>query len=638
MAMLADFHLLRPWWLLTLLPAILASWWLDRQHNHSGNWQQVIAPELLPFLVDGSAISLRRSIIVAALFGWFLTTLAMAGPTWERTPLPVHKQESALVVLFDLSPSMLAQDLKPNRLTRARLKLIELLQQRKEGTTGLVAYAADSFVVSPLTDDAATVAALVPALDPNIMPGQGSNVEAALNKGIELAINAGLDQADILLITDEVSVEAQDEITSLLRGMGNFRFSVLGVGTAEGAPIPLSSGGFAKDHGGAIVIPKLNQKSLRSLTNRHSGRFSSLSADDSDIRYLADGFSIKPGSPSKQLDRTFDSWHDLGYWLVLPLLPILLLAFRRGLLAGLLLLPLLGSPQQAMAFGWDDLWLTPDQQAARAMSQGDTQNAQQTFKDPNWKAAAAYRNGDFEGAEQLYQQESATAQYNRGNALAKAGKLNEALESYNKALNLEPDMADAKANRELVEQLLKQQQDQQQNQQGDSSNDQKNPQQDQNNSQDQNEQQQNQSESDQQDDENASSSSQNQSQDNQQQNKQSTDPQNNDPKNEDQQQGSSGSDQQDTQEEQQKQQQTPQQQDQQAKDSDGEQTEAKGQPQQVEAPEMSDEEKQAMEQWLRKIPDDPGGLLREKFRYEAKKRNYEQRRGISPPGNAEERW
>lgn len=639
MAMLADFHLLRPWWLLALLPAVLAAWWFYRQQNHSGSWQQVIAPELLPFLVDGSAVTRRRSLVVVALFGWLLTTLAMAGPTWERTPLPVHKQESALVVLFDLSPSMLVQDLKPNRLTRARLKLIELLQQRKEGTTGLVAYAADSFVVSPLTDDAATVAALVPALDPNIMPGQGSNVEAALNKGIELALNAGLDQADILLITDEISIEAQDEIASLLRGMGNFRLSVLGIGTPDGAPIPLGSGGFAKDRSGAIVIPKLDERSLRSLASHHDGRFSSLSADDSDIRYLADGFNIKPGSPSKQLDRTFDSWHDLGYWLVLPLLPILLLAFRRGLLAGLLVLPLLGSPQQAMAFGWDDLWLTPDQQAARAMSEGDTKNAQQTFKNPNWKAAAAYRNGDYDGAEQLYQQESATAQYNRGNALAKAGKLDEALQSYNKALNLEPDMEDAKANRELVEQLLKQQQDQQQNQQGDSSEDQKNQQQDQNNSQDQNDQQQNQSESDQQDDENSSSSSQNQSQDNQQQqDKQSTDPQNNDSRNDDQQQDSSGSDQQDAPQEEQKQQQAPQKPDQQVTDGEAEQTEAKGQPQQVEAPEMSDEEKQAMEQWLRKIPDDPGGLLREKFRYEAKKRNYEQRRGISPPGNAEQRW
>ncbi len=639
MAMLADFHLLRPWWLLALLPTVLAGWWLYRQQNHNGSWQQVIAPELLPFLVDGSPVTQRRSIVIAALFGWLLTTLAMAGPTWERTPLPVHKQESALVVLFDLSPSMLAQDLKPNRLTRARLKLIELLQQRKEGTTALVAYAADSFVVSPLTDDAATVSALVPALDPNIMPGQGSNVEAALNKGIELAINAGLDQADILLITDEVSPEAQNEIASLLRGMGNFRLSVLGVGTTDGAPIPISGGGFAKDNSGAIVIPKLNQQNLRDLAGSHGGRFSPLSADDSDIHYLTDGFTIKPGAPSKQLERTFDSWHDLGYWLVLPLLPILLLAFRRGLLAGLLLLPLLGSPQQAMAFGWDDLWLTPDQQAARAMTEGDTQNAQQTFENPDWKAAAAYRNGDYESAEQLYQQDSATAQYNRGNALAKAGKLEEALESYNKALNLEPDMEDAQANRELVEQLLEQQQnqqDQQQNQQGDSSNDQKNQQQDQNNAQDQNEQQQNQSESNQQDDENASSSSQNQSQENQQQqDKQSADSQDGDPKNNDQQQDSSGSDQQDTQQEPQQKPQTPEQQ---TNGDQAEQTDATGQPQQVEAPEMSEEEKQAMEQWLRKIPDDPGGLLREKFRYEAKKRNYEQRRGISPPGNAEQRW
>lgn len=629
--MLADFHLLRPLWLLSFLPALVAAWWLFRQDQKSGSWQQVIAPELLPFLVDGSTVKQRRSLVAGALIAWLLATLAMSGPTWERTPLPVHKQESALVVLFDLSPSMLVQDLKPNRLTRARLKLMELLQQRKEGTTGLVAYAAEAFVVSPLTDDAATVAALVPALDPNIMPGHGSNVEAAINQGVELVLNAGLNQADFLLITDDVSVDARDELSSLLQEMGEFRLSVLGIGTSEGAPIPLRNGGFAKDNQGAIVIPKLDAAALGSLANSLGGRYSGLTADDRDIRHLSEGFLVEHGAASKQLERTYDSWHDLGYWLVLPLLPLLLLAFRRGLLASILLVPMLSAPQPAMAFGWDDLWLTADQQAARSLAEGDAESAQQTFKDPDWKATAAYRNGDFDSAEKLYGGESANALYNRGNALAKAGKLNEALESYNRALSLVPDMADAEFNRDLVEKLLEQQNNSPQNDQQQDSNNQNSDNQDQQQGSDQQ-----QSQSDQQNQSNEQNKDSSSSQD-----QQSQDQESNTGKSPDDKQPSSDQEQSQESEQQSEQKNQPDgEQEQPAQPQQGEQDD-KQQPAQGQATtegEMSEEEKQAMEQWLRKIPDDPGGLLREKFRYEAEKRQYEQRRGINRPGNTEQRW
>jgi len=624
MEILTTFHFLRPLWLLAAFPALLAAWWLLRHQANSGSWRQVIAPELLPFLTDGAAVKQRRGLVTCSLIGWLLASLAMAGPTWERTPLPVHKQESALVVLFDLSPSMLVQDLKPNRLTRARLKLIDLLQQRKEGTTGLVAYAADAFVVSPLTDDAATIAAMVPALNPNIMPGRGSNVEAALARAVELVLNTGQQQADLLLITDGIDGDARDEFDALIGDTGDFRLSILGIGTREGAPIPTGNGGFAKDASGDIVIPKLRANSLRQLAGQFDGRYTGLRADESDIHYLTEGFSVRPDTPSKQLDRTYDSWHDLGYWLVLPLLPLLMLAFRRGLLAGLLLLPLLGTPQPAMAFDWDDLWLTPDQQASRAMAEGDADSAQQLFEDPDWKAAAAYRSGDFESAEQLYQGDSATAHYNRGNALAKAGKLEEALKNYQQALQKQPDMEDARYNRDLVEKLRQQQQKQQQNQQSDDNR-----------------------ESGDQDGSNDRDQSRNEGQQDQQnpsqngdQNSQNRDASGDDTGAESQkdkqtseQQKSGDSDKQQNPDGQQQQAETPN-----GKQQDKQDGSPSQQGAQSPSTEMADEEKQAMEQWLRKIPDDPGGLLRKKFRYQAEKRLYEERRHASPPDNTDQRW
>ena len=609
---LSEFHFLRPAWLLIILPALLASWWLHRSQIRRGNWHRVIAPELLPLLLDESTHHKRRSLVVISLLGWIIATFAMAGPTWDRTPLPIHKQESALIILFDLSPSMLSQDQKPNRLTRARLKLIELLQQRKEGTTGLIAYADDAFVVSPLTDDANTLAALIPALDPNIMPGPGSHVESAVQKAMELALNAGATRADILLMTDGIAERARDELDNIFQGMGDFRLSVFGIGTAEGAPIPIGGGGFAKDSNGSIIVPRLDERGLKQLANRHGGRYSAITADNTDINYLLEGFKIGPDASTRQLERNFDSWHDTGYWLVLLLLPILVLASRRGIvLACLILTPLFGLPVPAHALSWDDLWLTPDQQALRALQEGDTASAQEKFNHTQWKAAATYRNGQYDRATELYQGDSAIDHYNRGNALAKDGKLEEAIASYNQALALAPEMEDAQFNRELVEQLKQQQQNQQQDQpKGDP---QENP-----------EDQKNQQQPGEQDPEDANDGSDNPSGSN---NQNSTEPPA--PEEKDGQQEGEQSQQESRPEP------SEQATDPQPSPGDGEKSE---QPSQGALPEMSEEEKQAMEQWLRKIPDDPGGLLREKFRYESRKREFEERRGINPPGDQEQRW
>jgi Ca-activated chloride channel family protein len=635
---LAEFHFLRPHWLYALIPACIGYIWLLCRQKQAGSWDQVISPQLLPFLLDSVPVKQRRTLPFLALFGWILACLAMAGPTWERTPLPVHKQENALVILFDLSPSMLAQDLKPNRLTRARLKLIDLLKLREEGTTALIAYSGESFVVSPLTDDADTVAALVPALDPYIMPSKGSQVESAIEQAVELVLNAGLVQGSFLLVTDGVSASAQKTLNQTINEHGDFKLSILGIGTEDGAPIPLGNGGFAKDKSGSIVIPKLNIHNLQKLASLNGGHFIQLTADDADIQYLTEPFNIENDSPSKQLERAFDSWSDQGYWMVFPVLILLLLAFRRGLLACLVVAPILSIPQPSHALSWEDLWSRSDQQAAQAMSKGDTETAQQQFKDPDWKAAAAYRNGDFNTAVELYSNnansknksnegENQPNHYNQGNALAKSGKLEEAIKSYEQALTHNPDNEDAQFNKDLVEKLLQQQQQQQQQQQdGDSSNqDQQDGQQQDNQNGQQSDGDQSQGDLSQSEQNQKGQSEQNESQEENPQDSQSSQ----DSNNEDSDTESSKNEQESEQEH------TPTEEPKLAEGSDS----AEGSPQELSTEQMSEEERQAMEQWLRKIPDDPGGLLREKFRYEAKKRTYERRRGINQsPQQNEERW
>ena len=153
---LGDFHFLRPFWFLGLIP-ILMIWLVYRsQDKGSGGWEGVINPMLADYLIDrGEVISefTKRVQFLLWLIAWLLACTALAGPTWEKLPEPVAKKVSALIIVLDLSPSMLAQDIKPSRIMRARYKLIDILNLRKEGLTALVVYSGGAHLVSPLTDD-----------------------------------------------------------------------------------------------------------------------------------------------------------------------------------------------------------------------------------------------------------------------------------------------------------------------------------------------------------------------------------------------------------------------------------------------------------------------------------------------------
>ena len=165
--LVADFHFQRPLWLLAIPLGWIAVYLLTRVANQASQWQRHISSALLPYLLDrGQTLSTNRPW-PALILALTIAGLAMAGPSWEKLPQPVHKSERGLVILLDMSPSMMAQDLKPSRLVRARLALIDLLSERREGTTALIAFAGEAHVVTPLTDDTDTIISLLPALSPS---------------------------------------------------------------------------------------------------------------------------------------------------------------------------------------------------------------------------------------------------------------------------------------------------------------------------------------------------------------------------------------------------------------------------------------------------------------------------------------
>jgi Ca-activated chloride channel family protein len=297
------------------------------------------------------------------------------------------------------------------------------------------------------------------ALSTDLVPVQGSRVDLALGHADALLRQAGAHGGEIVLITDgaqpaQAAVRAAREVRR--RGA---RVSVLGIGTAAGAPILIDDGKLLTDRSGAIVIPQLNEPLLRDIAAAGGGLYHTLSDDDRDLSALQalQRSHVSSGVERESEGRTTDRWSDAGPWLLLALVPLALLGFRRGWIYLVVLLPL--APPPAHALEWDDLWLRPDQQGARAMSREQYAPAAALFRDPNWKGAALYRSGQYEQAAEAFARvPSASAHYNRGNALVRMGNLADALQAYQQALALNPELEDAQANYALVSELIKRQQ------------------------------------------------------------------------------------------------------------------------------------------------------------------------------------
>ena len=451
----ADFHWLRPEWLWALPPIALLTIALARRELAPGNWQRIIDPALAPFVLSRSQSRQHSYRWWLLVLGGSLAVLSLAGPSWERLEQPVYRSEQAMVIALDLSRSMDAQDLKPSRLTRARLKILDILERRSSGQSALVVYSSNAFTVTPLTTDVDTVAALVNSLSTDIMPSRGSYPVAAINKGRQLLEQASAGYGEVLLITDGGTSPAAEKAAEDLAAAG-YTLSVMGVGTNEGAPIPVAGGGFVTDRSGNLAVPKLERRELQSLAAAGRGRFTTLTADDRDLDILLSGVVDLSSASDESL--ATDQWQENGPWLLVLLLPLAAFAFRRGWML-VVVFAVLPVAEPVYAFGWDDLWLTKDQQGQRQLAEGNAAEAAALFGDPAWQAVANYRAGVYgDSASGFAGQEDVNNLYNLGNALARLGEFEPAIGAYEQVLAINPDDDDAQYNLDLLRQLRDQQQ------------------------------------------------------------------------------------------------------------------------------------------------------------------------------------
>jgi len=581
------FHFLRPEWFLAIIPLAIFYWLLRRLQLQNKSWHSFCDKDLLPFLFNQDTTVQKKPFLPALLIAGLLTIIALAGPTWEKRPQPVFKKQSALVIVLDLSRSMDATDIKPSRLTRAIHKIEDILKIRTEGQTALIVYAGDAFTVTPLTEDTATISSQIKSLSTNIMPVQGSQTHKAIELAHQLFTRTSLQSGHILLISDGINNDAFESVKKHLKN--KYTLSVLGIGTSDGAPIPLESGGFFKDKSGAIVIPKLNQEKLHQLALTGSGAFQMLSTTDSDINTLLKPLSgIQSDQQSKSTDLNTDSWFETGPWLLLPVLVISLLAFRKGYLFAFAFI-CIQQPEPAYALDWGSLWKNNNQQAEQLLRDNKASQAAEKFSDKEWKAGAEYKSGNYKQALETYkslQSSDPDIQYNLANTQAQLGMYDEALQTYNKIIEKHPEHSDAKHNRDLIEKMQQQdnkpsdknKSDDKQNNKSDSKDSSSSENDKANNEEDKDSESDKKQDSNKPEDTKESKQSEPQDEDNASEKNNKTQP-------EDEKQ-------------------------------DDDQQEAEN----LQQDQLSKEQRQANEQWLRRIPDDPGGLLKRKFQYQTQQR------------------
>ncbi|MEA0760470.1 VWA domain-containing protein [Xanthomonas campestris pv. campestris] len=431
---LQTLHLLRPqllWALVLIVPAAVL--WFLRQRD-ADVWRQSVDAHLLPqLLVTGG----RRGWFgfVLAVVAYSVAVVAMSGPSWRQTERPVYQSNRPLVVALDLSSSINANDLPPSRLLQARAKLATLLRERAGGDVALLAYAGESFTVAPLTEDAANVALFLDSLSPSVMPVDGKRADRAIEAAVQLLSQAGFKQGDILVMSDSAD-ESAESAARVARSRG-FNVSTLGVGSARGAAYRAASG--------EIAQARLDEASLRDLAGQGGGRYAPLAADDADLRALGvlDPAQQPAADEAAAAANGSKTWLDEGYWLLFPVMALALLAFRRRAAVMVLALLCVGPFVEPAQAAEGTLWQRADQVQQQRLDAG----------------VQAYRKGDFAAAQKAFEAvPTDQGWYNLGNALARQGRYDDAIAAYDRALRRQPQLQDAIANRAAVDAARKRQQ------------------------------------------------------------------------------------------------------------------------------------------------------------------------------------
>lgn len=426
-----DFHFLRPWWLLGLIIPAAVYVFTYKNSQIQSAWQKVCDKNLLDYLlIKNNGTKGYKASVSAALITLFLV-MALAGPTWLKKENPALSVENPVMILLNMSGEMWNKDVSPSRIERAKYVIKDLTKSLKNTESGLIVYSKEPFMITPLTEDTSLIDNIMSALQLDIMPQDGDRLDRAIELAVSRMQKTGLPHGNLIVITSNVGE----------------RFDAALTGASQA-----SDAGFDVN---IVNISKTTNDKLQMVADKGNGLYLNYQQSLAPLIQKINDITAKEIKQSKNMQTV---WEDMGWYLLwLPAL-LFLFSFRRG--AFVIIWGCFFNIYTAEA-SW---FLNDNQEALHNFEKQNYAEAAEKFTDTQWKGAAAYKNGDYEAAyENFLQKTDATALYNQGNALAKGGKIAEAIKKYEEALQKQPDFADAKFNLEYLKK--QQQQKNQQNQQ-----------------------------------------------------------------------------------------------------------------------------------------------------------------------------
>lgn len=428
-----EFHFLRPTFLWLIVAAFLILILGLMNMKQSISWKEIIAPHLRPYVIHKGSNRIKLVMHWISFLSLVLASVALSGPTWKKIEIPGQELQTSLVILLDLSESMLSDDIDPNRLERAKFKIQDLLDQDPIAKTGLVVYSGSAHTVVPLTEDYQIIQNHIETLSPSIMPLPGKNLKEAIQLSDSLLIQT--EAPGTILIFSDQSNPASFELMA--------EFSQTSPNSIQWVPI-LSLGTANEDSKNA---QELIQK-MESLERVHTQL---LTLDDSDMEKISQ--QIKENLLyQEEPEEKEDDWRDAGLLLVIPVAAILLMWFRKGWVIYGFILMVFTSCGQVQSF--EDLWFTKEYQGQRLLDKNEWEAAALKFQDPLRKGVAFYKAGNFEQAIAAFRQDTtANGAYNLGLAYIQNGQFEAASLAFQEAIEKDPSLDQALQNQELIGQI-----------------------------------------------------------------------------------------------------------------------------------------------------------------------------------------
>jgi Ca-activated chloride channel family protein len=449
-----QFHFAHPLWLWggIAIPIVWVLFLLFyRKNSPLEQLEKFIDSHLLPYLMVKEPQRQGSRWLALLLWSvvWSCLTLALAGPRWSFREMETFSQDQSLVILLDLSESMNATDIKPTRLVRAKQKIEDLLNLSKGVKIGLIAFAADSHMITPVTEDKETVRHLLPSLETELIHVQGSRLSPALDMAYTLLEAEPGNNKALLVISDGGFEDATAILTAKKLADKGIIVHAMGIGTEEGAAL-----------NGWGNISKLEKERLGEISKAGKGRYLEGHYTDHEEAIILKELQMR-ADHEMRLGKKDIFWDEQFYLMILPALPVILWWFRKGVLFTLIFI--FTFPAFAVNAGtFDHYFMNRDEIGKEALEKGNYEAATETFQDPYRKGVACYRAKHFVEAEKFFSQSdrpevAANAAFNRGNCLVQQQKLKEAIQAYEEVLKRWPDHIKAKENLELVKKMLEEQ-------------------------------------------------------------------------------------------------------------------------------------------------------------------------------------